>query len=365
MYKLYPEWNAQSSVLIAWPHRPDLWYGHFPEIESLWARIVALLSQNKGEVWILNDPSLSPPLCPSPLPLSSPSSLGDKKILDILVKHEIQEGKIRFLPICTDDVWIRDYGPIWTDESKAILFHFDGWGKKYTPWERDDLAGRKILDFLHHEAITEEIVLEGGAVDTDGFLLLTTRSCLLKRNIAKTCKDYEKLFYRYFGIQEVIWLEEGLPDDDTDGHVDLISRFIGRRKILTSVCEKENEPADESLRRNLTQLEKFRDQHGQPLEIETIPLPPPLYHSYEDRLLPRSYANFFIANQMLLVPVFREKTDEKALRILQNCFPDKEIYEIPADKMILEGGGIHCMTMQKTEFANSNLNPLDKAKMSM
>ena len=322
--RLVAEWETHRATLLAWPERTDLWEGRLMEIQDTWAKIAALLSEVE-QVHIL-------------LPSKDTALSAREK----MAKHSCCEENIFFHFIPTDDVWIRDYGPLWIDKKSALLFAFDGWGRKYAPYDKDNSSGGKLLHDLNHKIVVKDFVLEGGALDTDGNTLLTSESSILYRQPFYSQEQYEKEFYQCFAVENILWLRAGLPGDDTDGHVDMISRFVGKNKLLTCTCPKSH-PAYEILHYNYQCLQAFRNK-GQPLEILELPLPQQIYTN--GRALPRSYANFYIANGLVLVPVYGESSDETALGKIQGCFPQYRIEAIDASLMILEGGGIHCMTMQ-------------------
>ena len=324
---LPPEWKKRRGTLLVWPQRPSLWGGAYAEVQRLWAQIAALLSR-KEEAHIL-------------LP-SHKESLREEIICEVLKKGG-KEKHIFFHDIETDDVWIRDYAPLWVEEKKALLFLFDGWGQKYSPHQKDNLAGAKLLKMWGHQALRKNFVLEGGAIDSDGETLLLSESSILFRSPFWERGHYEEELKNCFGVKKLLWLKGGLPGDDTDGHVDMLCRFTEKNKVLNSMCEK-GEPAFGILRENQKRLETFRDLEGRPLEIVQLPLPPQIYK--EGRALARSYANFYIAEGQVLAPVYGEKTDELALKLIQKAFPQRNIEAIDASLLILEGGALHCLTMQ-------------------
>ena len=338
---LLPEWTPHASTLLAWPQRPELWSGHYKEVQKDWAKIAALLSQ-KEDVRILIHPDSS--------------QAQEDEIREQIEKHPCRQDKVFFHTIPTDDVWVRDYAPVWIEQKKALLFIFDGWAKKYTPYKNDNSAGAAILKSLGHEPVCKNFILESGAVDTDGKTLLLNETCILFREPFLSRKKYETECKSAFGIKNILWLKGALPGDDTGGHTDLICRFVGKNRVLHTVCNKNHE-AYTMLKENQNRLENFHKTaesaaenaaERAALEITALPLPKQLYQ--KESPLPRSYANFYIANEKVLVPVYGEKTDEAALTAIQSCFSSRSIEAVDSSRLILEGGAVHCQTMQIPSF---------------
>ncbi len=351
---IVPEWQRHHATLLAWPQRPELWEGQYQEIQEVWARVISLLSRTET-VYILINPTSSDSAIHS-LSNAVPNAPFKQDFLkqDILARLERKQAEIqniKFCSIATDDVWIRDYGPIWIGAKEAVLFEFDGWAKKYSPYDQDQASGAKLLAKWEHAAVNKDFVMEGGAMDTDGQSLLLTESCTLFRSPYLKKSRYEQEFRACFGIEDIIWLKAGLPGDDTDGHVDMISRFVGQNTVLSCVCPKD-QAAHHILQENQRRLKDFRGRQGQQLEVIDLPLPPQTYSG--GLTVPHTYANFYIANQQILVPVYGESSDETALGIIQECFPQHRIEAIDVNLMYLEGGGVHCMTMQVPDFSSKH-----------
>ncbi len=335
---------------MSWPQRPELWSGHYAEIQNTWARIAAALSCVEELHILLRDSSakagIQERIAKSPKVLKKqgqPSSPGTEC------------EPIFFHSIPTNDVWVRDYAPLWVDSRTAIQYAFDGWAKKYSPWEEDCAAGEILLSQWGHRSINRNMALEGGAFDTDGDTLLVSESCLLYRRPYMSHEAWAKELCLYLGKKRLVWIKGPLPGDDTDGHVDMSARFVAPNTALCSRAKK-NEAAYDILqenRRRLQSASRFctalqdedREVH---LEMIDLPLPPQAY--VQGRALARTYANFYIANGLLLMPVYGEKTDYEAVSILQNCFPKHHIEAVDVSSMILEGGALHCMTMQIPDF---------------
>ena len=362
-FKLLPEWEKHYATLLTWPQVSKIWGEDFLEIQETWAKISSLLSKHE-KVFILIDPK------------SSKYFL--ENINELLLKYSGNLSNINFLEISTNDVWIRDYGPIWVKSTNKITpigisFGFDGWGKKYFPYDNDNKAGSKILEKLGHEEYFEKIILEGGSIETNGEILIVTDSCNLFREPYLEKNEYELIFKKLFGVKKILWLKGALPGDGTDGHVDMLTRFASKNTIITSIANSDSAPYL-ILKKNIKCIEDFlnceiytRDEkvgfrkYEEELNkdfkylnkdtqlIENfkyvfLPLPQQIY--INGFALARSYANFYIANEQVLVPVYNEKSDEDALKIIESCFPDRTIQAIDCSKLILQGGALHCITMQ-------------------
>jgi agmatine deiminase len=281
--------------------------------------------------------------------------------------HALNDN-VRFHGWRTDRVWTRDSGctfvtcaaelpaPMSPNQPSphAITWRFNAWAK-YPNWKKDIKIGALMAEAAEAQPVEPEfrgrrVVLEGGSIDVNGKgTLLTTEECLLskvqQRNPGMTRKTYEKIFADYLGIQNVIWLACGIAGDDTHGHVDDITRFVAPDTVVTAV---ESDPADpnyEPLRENIRRLRAATDQDGNPLAIVELPMPRPVY--FDGRRLPASYANFYIANGVVLVPVFNDANDRVALDILGDLFPDREVIGIYCGDLIWGFGAIHCMTQQQ------------------
>ena len=319
--KIFPEWREHKGTLLSWPQRNDLWNGKTEYIEKLWVHITSLLSRHE-EVHIL---------------LHKKEKENQIKEAYLRIDQDTKLDNIIFHNIPTDDVWVRDYAPIFLDNKEALIFKFDAWRRQFTPYKEDDLSGLRIVNALGWKPIQKDYVLEGGSIDTDGHLLLATLPSIVSRFPCFSKNKYEKLLKKTLKIDTIIWLHAGLPGDHTDGHVDTLSRFFEKGKIITCVCHKKH-PAYHNLWENYKILEQEAKKLN--LEIQDLVLPP------QKQNLPRSYANFYIANKQILVPVYNEKTDDLALQQIQTCFPEHSIEGIDASLLIEEGGAIHCITMQ-------------------
>ncbi len=278
----------------------------------------------------------------------------------VLEKLALDPERISFWHIPTDRVWTRDYGPLFltsgqpSDGVAIVDFAFNAWAK-YPNWQRDDgvtrrLVARLSLPVWRPERDGRRVVLEGGSIDVNGQgLLLTTEECLLgdvqQRNPGFSREDYERLFADYLGVRKVLWLGRGIAGDDTHGHIDDLARFVGPHTVVTAVEEDRGDVNYEPLQENLLRLRGMTDLDGRPLEIHTLPMPAPLY--FAGQRLPASYANFYIANECVLVPTFNDANDRRALDVLAGLFPGRTVLGIHAVDLVWGLGTLHCLTQQQ------------------
>jgi agmatine deiminase len=341
------EWEAHEATWIAWPHRRDDWPGKFLTIPWVYTEIVRHLHLSERVRILVND--------------DKARRQAEKKLRQI----GVDLARVDFYRIPTDRGWTRDSGPIFLvkdvpEGRQLALTHwrFTAWSK-YPNWKRDQEVPVQIGQALgmpvYWVSLPEgdarrHIVLEGGSIDVNGQgLLLTTEECLLspvqERNPGLTRQDYERVFADYLGVRKVLWLGRGIAGDDTHGHVDDLARFVGPRTVVTVV---EENPADENyaaLQENLQRLRGMTDPEGKSLEVIPLPMPSPVV--FQKQRLPASYANFYIANDRVLVPTFNDPKDRVALGILGDLFPDRTVTGIHAVDLVWGLGTLHCLTQQQ------------------
>ncbi|MFO7903216.1 MAG: agmatine deiminase family protein [Pirellulaceae bacterium] len=325
------EWEPHAATWIAWPHNRDTWPQGFASIPACFARIVRTISEYEPVRVLAGGEAVRQ---------NADAMIGS---LSNVTLHDI----------ATNDVWIRDYGPMFLqgprDDVAAVDWRFNSWGGKYPPWEQDDAVARRVAQRLGLVRFEPNIVLEGGSIDGNGAgTVLTTESCLLdpRRNGNMTHRRMEEVLRHYCGVSTVIWLPGGpLAGDDTDGHVDQLARFVSSSRVVVAV---EHNPEDENhwpLHANLKILEAFRDTSGKPLEISQLPMPAPI-HSGRQRV-PASYCNFYMANRCVLVPRFDDAADDTALKTLESIFVDRDVIGLPARDLVGGLGALHCVTLQQ------------------
>jgi len=338
-YRMPAEWETHEGTFLGWPHEQTDWPGKFEPIPWAFAEIVRHLARVE-RVFLLVE-----------------NRQAESRVRTILKKSHANLGNVKFLRIPTDRGWMRDSGPICVkNESREVAFNhfvFNGWAK-YGNHRKDAKVVTQISQSLRRKLFLpvhqgRRVVLEGGSIDVNGCgTLLTTEECLQskvqQRNPGFTKRDYEELFRAYLGISNVLWLGNGVAGDDTHGHVDDLSRFINPTTVVTVVEEDSSDINYATLQENLRRLQSMQDQAGKPLRVETLPMPAPLF--FAGFRLPASYANFYIANKLVLVPVFNDANDRVALNTLARLLPDREVVGVYCRDLVLGLGTIHCMTQQ-------------------
>jgi agmatine deiminase len=264
-------------------------------------------------------------------------------------------SKVEFFDFPTNDAWCRDHGPAFlinneTRQKVVVDWGYNAWGGKYPPFDLDDVIPTKIANRFGLPVYNPGIVMEGGSVDFNGKgTILTTTACLLNKNRNPhlnqgQIEDYLRLFY---GAEQILWLGDGIVGDDTDGHIDDITRFVNEDAVVTVVEENKNDDNYHILQENLKTLKTVRLLNGKQLDIIELPMPDAVV--YDGQRLPASYANFYIGNAAVVVPTYRCKNDEKALEILQGCFPERKVIGIDSTDIIWGLGSFHCLSQQEPE----------------
>ncbi|WP_263384191.1 agmatine deiminase family protein [Granulicella arctica] len=339
-YRMPAEWAPHAATWIAWPHNAEDWPGKFQPIPWVYAEIVRHLSCCEDVHILVNDVA------------------AEKRANGMLMRAGANLARLHFHSWQTDRVWLRDSGPIFVKDAEDRLavtnWKFNAWAK-YDNWRRDDQIPHHVANHYGMVEFKPEIegtrlVLEGGSIDTNGAgILLTTEECLLsevqQRNPGVSREQLENAFAEYLGIEKTIWLHRGCAGDDTHGHVDDVTRFVGENTIVTAV---EPNTADENhlpLAENLDRLRSATNLKGEAFEVLTLPMPSPVI--FEGQRLPASYANLYIANETVLVPTFNDRNDRRALNILADCFPTREVVGIHAVDLVWGLGTLHCMTQQE------------------
>ena len=333
------EWEPHVATWLAWPHRDSDWPGKFEVIPWVYAEIVRLLSRHETVNLLVAVVGM------------------ESAARAVLEPAGADMANVRFHGLATDRSWMRDSGPIFVTgpKGKGVLdFHFNAWAK-YPDWTKDDLvpeyAAQTLgLDRWQPTHRGRRVVLEGGSIDVNGQgLLLTTEECLLstqqERNPGFNREDYERVFADYLGVKQVLWLNRGIVGDDTHGHVDDLARFVNERTIVTVV---ENDSADENhaaLRENLERLQGMKGLAGESFEVVPLPMPRPVW--FDGVRLPASYANFYIANGIVIVPTFNDPADRIALGTLAELFPTREVVGVHCTDLVWGLGTLHCMTQQE------------------
>jgi agmatine deiminase len=335
------EWEPHAATWLAWPHNRRDWPGKFTPIPWVYAEIVRHLARSE------------------PVELLVQDAAAGTRVRRVLARAGALSERVRFHPWPTDRIWTRDSGCTFVRGPQgpgAVLWRFTAWAK-YPDFHRDAEVGGRMAGAAGVEPIPaghggRPVVLEGGSIDGNGRgTLLTTEECLLsevqQRNPGLGREDYEQVFARHLGIRTVIWLDRGIEGDDTHGHVDDIARFVAPDTVVAAVEPDPARPCHAPLAENLRRLRAARDQDGKPLRVVELPLPAPV--RFDGAVLPASYANFYIGNRTVLVPVFNDPNDRRALATLAELFPDREVVGIYARDLVLGCGTLHCLTQQQPE----------------
>ena len=329
-YRMPAEWEHHAATWLSWPHKGDSWPGIFERIPPVWARMVRALRESEQVRLLSSGPDMD-------------AEIGRHLEGDL--------AGIRLERIPTNDAWIRDYGPIFVrgPRGKVITsWGFNSWGGKYGPWDLDSAVPAKIRSIVGLPFVETGMILEGGSIDVDGDgTLLTTDSCLLNpnRNPQLDRGEIEDRLRTYLGAEKVLWLGKGIVGDDTDGHVDDLTRFVAPGTVVTAV---EEDPRDENhvpLLENLERLRGMTDARGRRLEVIEIPMPPPVFH--QGQRCPASYANFLIGNRLVLLPTFGSERDETVRGILSELLPGRRVVGIDCRDMVWGLGAVHCVTQQE------------------
>jgi agmatine deiminase len=359
------EWVPHAATWLAWPHQRTDWPGKFQPIPWVVAEIIRYLARNERVELIVRDEA------DENRARSTLSRAGALVEINKITLTDKGRG-VRFHRWPTDRMWTRDSGAIFVKKVGAkdtgdledselvrpIDFRFNAWAK-YDNWRLDNQLPSRMAKVLKLKSLKVEtqnqgkpyhFVLEGGSIDTNGRgTLLTTEECLLspiqQRNPGLDRQDIERTLCEYLGLSRVLWLDRGIVGDDTHGHVDDIARFVAEDIILTVVEPNVNDPNHEPLAENLRRLKKMTDQDSRKYQIIELPMPAPVI--FRGQRLPASYANFYIANGIVLVPVFNDVNDRRALNIIAELFPKREVVGIYCRDLVWGLGTIHCMTQQQ------------------
>ena len=335
-YRMPAEWEPHAATWLAWPHNADTWPDGLERVRRTWVEMIRALAGGERVDLLVND------------------AASEAEAAAALQRGGVDAGGVAFHRIPTVDVWIRDYGPTFVtragpSEALALVnWRFNAWGMKYPEYVADDAVPLRINDSLGLPAFTPGIVLEGGSIDVNGAgLCLVTEECLLNpnRNSSRTREDIEGVLQSTLGVRRVLWLPAGMAGDDTDGHVDNLARFADAGTV---VCVVEQDTRDENyhaLQENYRCLTAATEPGGRRLRVVPLPQPDPV--TAGGSRLPASYANFYVANGVVLMPLYGGLKDRLALDTLAEVFPGRRVAGIDARALILGLGGIHCVTQQQ------------------
>jgi agmatine deiminase len=333
-YRQPAEWEPHEATWLSWPHNRDSWPGVFAGVEPAMVAFVRELAACE------------------PVYVNVLDADHERHVRQLLAAA-VPPERLRLYRFPTNDAWARDHGAIFVtrptrvEPRLAVDFDYNAWGGKYPPFDLDRQVGRQMAEALGVPRYAKPgVVLEGGSIEVDGEgALLTTEQCLLNpnRNPSLTRADIERLLRDCFGVREILWLSEGIEGDDTDGHIDDLTRFVGSATVVTVVEPNRADPNHAPLAANRRLLDSM-SVGGRPLTVIELPCPEPQF--LEEQRLPASYANFYIANGAVLVPTFGCPADDAACGILGECFPDRRIVPVDCRVLIAGLGALHCLTQQ-------------------
>jgi len=337
-YRMPAEWEPHAATWLTWPRTdgisfPDK-YDTVPPVYAELIRHLVAVEEVNINVW---------------------NAEMEQRVREILRRYHTPLDRVRFHHFPAYEPWCRDHGPIFLvretngkRERAVVDWDYNAWGGKYPPFDLDDAIPQHVARFRGLPLFSPGIVMEGGSIEVNGHgTLITTEACLLNpnRNPHLSKPEIEQFLKNFLGVSNVLWLGEGIVGDDTDGHIDDLTRFINPTTLVTAI---EDDPADANyalLQENLKRLRFLRDQEGQPLRIVELPMPGMIEH--KGQRLPASYANFYIANGTVLLPTYRDPNDEKAIAILQRELPNHRVIGIDSTELIWGLGSFHCITQQE------------------
>jgi agmatine deiminase len=334
-YRFPAEWEKHTATWLSYPHNENSWPDRIQSIFPAYNQFIKELSL--GEMVNIN----------------VLNKLMQQNVQKQLTELGVDMNKINFYLNPTNDAWCRDHGPAFLINPKAdipkiiIDWEYNAWGNKY-PFDLDNKIPQRIANQLKIPFISPGIVMEGGSVDFNGKgTLITSKACLLNenRNPNLNQSQIESYLFEYYGIEQVIWMNDGIDGDDTNGHIDDTVRFVNEDTVITVMESDKNDANYEPLMENYQELKKQRLLNGKQLNIVELPMPEPMF--IDDQRVPCSYANFYIANNSVIVPVFHCKSDDIALDIITECFPERTIIGLDSSDIIWGLGSFHCLSQQE------------------
>lgn len=331
------EFAKHTATWLSWPHKEASWPGKIATIYPRYAEFIRRVAEGERvNINVTND-----------------------AMMHAATRYLNEAGadlqNVQFFIHPTNDAWCRDHGPAFLinpkEKTRMIVdWGYNAWGGKYPSFDLDDVIPTLIARHYNIPVVEPGIVMEGGSVEFNGKgTLLTTRACLLNpnRNPHLNQQQIEQYLVDYYGVDHILWLGDGIIGDDTDGHIDDLTRFVNEDTVVTIVEENKHDENYEILQDNLAELKKLRLENGKQMNIVELPMPAPVV--YDDQRLPASYANFYIANKYVVVPTFRDKNDDRAIDILQSCFTDRKVIGIDSTDIIWGLGSFHCLSQQEPE----------------
>lgn len=332
-YAFPAEWAKHEATWLSWPHKEASWPGKIEKIYKPYCEFIKIVATGEKVRINVKDEAMK------------------AFAVSELKKVDADLSQIEFYFNESNDAWCRDHGPAFVikgNEKAVVDWGYNAWGDKYPPYDLDDVIPTKIAKHFNLPLFTPDIVMEGGSVEFNGAgTILTSTACLLNenRNPHLNKEQIETYLKEFYGAEQILWVGDGIVGDDTDGHIDDITRFVNEDTVLTVL---ESNPLDENhllLQENYEALKKMTLLDGRPLNIVELPMPSPVI--FEDTRLPASYANFYIANAAVIVPIFNDVNDQIALDIIEGCFPDRPVIGINSVDIIWGLGSFHCLSQQE------------------
>jgi agmatine deiminase len=334
-YHFPAEFARHDATWLSWPHKEASWPGKIETIYPVYAEFIKRVAEGETVKINIMDAAMQ------------------KKAIHHLQQVDADLSNIQFFHHPTNDAWCRDHGPaflVHPEEKKKMVvdWGYNAWGSKYPPFDLDDVIPTLIAEYYKIPVVHPGIVMEGGSVEFNGRgTLLTTTACLLNpnRNPHLTQNQIEEYLYNYYGVTHILWLGDGIVGDDTDGHIDDLTRFVNEDTVVTIVESNKRDENYQILQDNLKELKSLRLESGKQMNIVELPMPAPVI--YDDQRLPASYANFYICNKYVVVSTFRDKHDDRAVDILQQCFPTRKVIGLDSTDIIWGLGSFHCLSQQE------------------
>lgn len=337
-YRMPAEWEPHVGIWLTWPRPEGI---SFPDRYDLIPPVYAAFIRELVEVEDVN--------------INVWDDAMEARVRAMLSNNGAPLDRVHFHHFAAHEPWCRDHGPIFIvreyerrHERAIVDWDYNAWGDKYPPYDLDDAVPQHVAKLRGLPLFSPGIVMEGGSIDVNGKgTLITTSSCLLNpnRNPSLSRLQIEQYLKDYLGVTNILWLGDGIAGDDTDGHVDDVTRFVDAQTVVTVV---EEDPMDENhkpLQENLERLRTMKDQDGTPLRVVELPMPGRV--EWDGQRLPASYANFYIANGKVIVPTYRDANDARAIEILQSCFPTRRVVGLDSTDLIWGLGSFHCISQQE------------------
>lgn len=339
------EFAPQTATWLSWPHKEASWPGKIASIYNPYAEFILQLADHQKVCLNVSDGQME---------AFARQQIAESSFGRSCTNLAERIQNIHFYHHPTNDAWCRDHGPAFLKHQTRgdlviVDWNYNAWGDKYPPYDLDDIIPTRVGEALGLPVFHPGIVMEGGSVDFNGTgTVLTTTACLLNpnRNPACTKSQIENYLIEYYGVEHILWLDEGIEGDDTDGHIDDIARFVAEDRVITVVERNASDDNYHVLRQNLQMLRKMELADGRRLEVVELPMPAAVI--YDGQRLPASYANFYISSEKVIVPTFRDdKNDVEALEIIQECFPERTVIGIDSVDIIWGLGSFHCLSQQQ------------------